>query len=118
MPGIASATASRWFSESFAAANPEVVAWCRQCVAATMLQSYVGLARVIQVMDLRSKLSTITCPTMVLCGEQDHSTGPNTAQVLAHLIPQSQLAIFAGSGHFPNIEVAERFNRAIEEFVA
>jgi 3-oxoadipate enol-lactonase len=117
MPGIAAGTAARWFSESFASANPDVVEWCRQCVASTKLESYLGLARVIQAMDLRPMLGIIACPTLVLCGGQDRNTGPNTAQILAHLIPHSQLAIFAGSGHFPNIEAAERFNRAIEEFV-
>jgi 3-oxoadipate enol-lactonase len=118
MSGIASATASRWFSESFKSANAEVIEWCRQCVAATSLESYVGLARVIQVMDLRPRLATIGCPTMVLCGEQDHNTGPKTAQVLAQLIPNSRLVIFKGSGHFPNIEVAEHFNRTIEDFIS
>ena len=117
MSGIASATASRWFSESFAAENPDVIEWCRQCVAATPLASYVGLARVIQVMDLRPMLGSISCPTLVLCGDQDHNTGPKTAQVLAELIPNSQAAIFSGSGHFPNIEVPGQFNRAIAEFV-
>jgi 3-oxoadipate enol-lactonase len=117
MSGIASATASRWFGENFASANPEAVEWCRHCVASTNLESYVGLARVIQVMDLRPTLGTIVCPTMVLCGDQDHNTGPKAAQVLAHLIPKSQLAIFEGAGHFPNIEVPDHFNRSIEEFV-
>jgi len=117
MTGIASATVSRWFSESFASENAEVMEWCRQCVASTNLESYVGLARVIQAMDLRPMLGAISCPTMVLCGDQDHNTGPKTAQVLAHLIPDSQLAIFEGSGHFPNIEAAEHFNRTIEKFV-
>jgi 3-oxoadipate enol-lactonase len=117
MSGIASATAFRWFSESFASANPEVIEWCRQRVASTNLDSYVGLARVIQVMDLRPMLGSIACPTMILCGDQDHNTGPKTAQVLARLIPKAQLAIFEGSGHFPNIEAAEHFNRAVEEFV-
>lgn len=118
MPGIASATASRWFSTSFASTNPVVIEWCRQCVAATQLESYVGLARVIQLMDLRPMLGTITSPTLVLCGDQDHNTGPKTASVLAELIPNAKLSVFAGSGHFPNIEVAAQFNRVIEEFLA
>ena len=117
MAGIASATAARWFSTGFASANPEIVEWCRQCVASTALASYVGLARVIQGMDLRPLLRTIACPTLVLCGDQDDNTGPPTAQVLADLIPDSQLAIFAGSGHFPNIEVPTDFNRAVAQFV-
>jgi pimeloyl-ACP methyl ester carboxylesterase len=87
------------------------------CVAATPLASYVGLARVIQVMDLRPMLGSISCPALVLCGDQDHNTGPKTAQVLAELIPNSQAAIFSGSGHCPNIEVPGQFNRAIAEFV-
>jgi 3-oxoadipate enol-lactonase len=117
MSGIAAATASRWFSERFAAENPAVIEWCRQCVSQTQLESYVGLARVIQVMDLRPLLGTISCPTLVLCGDQDHNTGPKTARVLAELIPNSTLSIFTGSGHFPNIEVAGQFNRAIAEFM-
>lgn len=118
MSGIAAATASRWFSEGFASSHPEVIAWCRQCVTATRLESYVGLARVIQLMDLRPVLPTIPAPTLILCGDQDHNTGPKTASVLAELIPDSRLSIFAGSGHFPNIEAAARFNRAIAGFLA
>jgi pimeloyl-ACP methyl ester carboxylesterase len=49
---------------------------------------------------------------------RNHNTGPKTAQVLARLIPNSQLTIFEGAGHFPNIEVDELFNRTIEEFVS
>jgi 3-oxoadipate enol-lactonase len=117
MPGIAAMTVSRWFSETFALQNPDVVEWCRQLVLSTPLDSYVGLARVIQTMDLRPALAKIGCPTMILCGDHDHNTGPETAQILAHLIPKSQLKIFEGSGHFPNIEVPQRFNHAIEAFV-
>jgi 3-oxoadipate enol-lactonase len=117
MSGIAPATVSRWFSERFAAEDPGVIEWCRECVAATKLESYVGLARVIQLMDLRPVLGTISCPTLILCGEQDHNTGPKTARVLADLIPNSRLEIFAGSGHFPNVEVPGQFNRAIAEFI-
>jgi pimeloyl-ACP methyl ester carboxylesterase len=68
-------------------------------------------------MDLRLALTKVVCPTMILCGDQDHNTGPETAQILTHLIPKSQLKIFEGSGHFPNIEVPERFNDAIGAFV-
>ena len=110
-------TVSRWFSETFASENPDVVERCRQFVLSTSLDSYVGLARVIQTMDLRPALAKIGCPTMILCGDHDHNTGPETAQILAHLIPKSRLTIFEGSGHFPNIEVPERFNKAIEAFV-
>ena len=117
MPGIAAMTVSRWFSETFASENPDVVERCRQFVLSTPLDSYVGLARVIQTMDLRPALAKIGCPTMILCGDHDHNTGPETAQILAHLIPKSRLTIFEGSGHFPNIEVPERFNKAIEAFV-
>jgi 3-oxoadipate enol-lactonase len=117
MSGIAAATASRWFSERFAAQNSTVIEWCRQCVAQTQLVSYVGLARVIQGMDLRPMLGTISCPTLVLCGDQDHNTGPKTAHVLVGLIPHATLSIFAGSGHFPNIEVPGEFNRAVAGFI-
>lgn len=117
MPGIAATTVSRWFSEAFALENPDVVEWCRQFVLATPLDSYIGLARVIQTMDLRLESAKIGCPTMILCGDQDHNTGPETARSLAHLIPGSQLKIFEGSGHFPNIEVPQQFNNAIEAFI-
>lgn len=117
MSGIAAMTVSRWFSETFALENPDVVERCRQFVASTRLDAYVGLARVIQTMDLRPALAKIGCPTMILCGDHDRNTGPETARVLAHLIPDSQLKIFEGSGHFPNIEVPERFNDAIEGFI-
>lgn len=117
MSGIASATVSRWFSREFTDKCRDVIAWCRECVASTPLESYVGLAKVIQAMDLRPLIGGITCPTMIVCGDQDQNTGPATASTLKDLIPGAELSVMSGAGHFPNLEQPERFNHLIEDFL-
>jgi 3-oxoadipate enol-lactonase len=82
------------------------------------LESYVGLAKVIQTMDLRPLLARIVCPALVICGDQDHNTGPEAALTLIRLISGARLSVIAGSGHFPNLEQSERFNETLMEFLA
>jgi 3-oxoadipate enol-lactonase len=117
MSGIAPATVSRWFSKRYADEYPDVVEWCRECVASTPLESYVGLAKVIQTMDLRPLIGSITCPTLIVCGDQDHNTGPATASTLQHLIPCAELSVISGAGHFPNLEQPQRFNDLLKDFL-
>jgi proline iminopeptidase len=75
------------------------------------------LAKVIQAMDLRPLIGGITCPTRIVCGDQDHNTGPATASHLKHLIPGAELSVISGSGHFPNLEQPQRFNDLLEDFL-
>ena len=67
--------------------------------------------------DSRSRLRDIDVPTLVVVGDEDIITPPAESAVLADGIPNSQLEIIAGAGHFPMLEKPQDFNRLLSEFL-
>jgi proline iminopeptidase len=67
--------------------------------------------------DVRDELSGLEKPTLILVGAHDFICGPRWAQILNELIPDAQLVSFADSGHFPHIEQAVDFSKALASFV-
>jgi len=67
--------------------------------------------------DSVPSLKDITCPTLVIVGEQDIGTPPSDARLIAEGIKGAQLAIIPGAGHLSNMEQPEVFNRAIRLFL-
>jgi pimeloyl-ACP methyl ester carboxylesterase len=65
--------------------------------------------------DLRSILSTIRTPVLLLHGENDVLAPPAVGQLMAHQIPFARLEIVPGAGHLPQLtrsaEVAEAITR-------
>ena len=65
---------------------------------------------------VQEKLKNITCPTLIIHGEEDFIvTG---APDLVHgLIPESELVVIRQSGHYPFIEQPEVFSETLRRFV-
>jgi pimeloyl-ACP methyl ester carboxylesterase len=63
-------------------------------------------------------LPQITCPTVVIVGEEDQPTPPAEARLIADGIPGAKLAVIAGAGHLSNLEQPEQFNTIVAEFAA
>jgi pimeloyl-ACP methyl ester carboxylesterase len=61
-------------------------------------------------------LETIAIPTLVAVGAEDagYLTG---SRYMASKIPGSELVVFEGSGHAPNLEKTAAFNTALKAFV-
>ncbi len=54
-------------------------------------------------------LGEIRAPTLVLVGHDDVICPPSQAAILQAGIPNAELVVFEGSGHFPFIEEPDRF---------
>jgi pimeloyl-ACP methyl ester carboxylesterase len=67
--------------------------------------------------DSMSLLALITCPTLVLVGEEDATTPPSEAGLMAQAIPGARLSIIPGAGHLSSLEQPDLFNREVEQFV-
>lgn len=67
--------------------------------------------------NLRPWLPTISAPTLVVHGKQDKLVPFDTASILHREIPHATLAAFEGVGHVPQMEVPERFNARLTEFL-
>ncbi len=62
-------------------------------------------------------LKAISVPTLVIVGEDDVLTPPTLAKKLAEMIPGATLTILPEAGHLSNLEVPEKFNAAVREFL-
>jgi pimeloyl-ACP methyl ester carboxylesterase len=62
-------------------------------------------------------LPAIQCPVLIIVGAEDGFTPVATSVYIHQLIPDSQLAIIENSGHIPNMEQTERFNKVVIDFL-
>ncbi|HEY6494199.1 MAG TPA: alpha/beta hydrolase [Trebonia sp.] len=75
-------------------------------------------ARRPSVWDVRGKLGAVETPTLVIVGTYDFVCPPVWSRQIGAEIPDSRLAEFTESGHFPHIEEPERFCMSVSGFVA
>lgn len=54
--------------------------------------------------DLRDKLSLISCPTLLIWGENDTATPLKDAEIIEKLIPDAGLCVIKGTGHYSFLE--------------
>jgi pimeloyl-ACP methyl ester carboxylesterase len=80
-----------------------------------------GFAPAIQAVieyDARDRLEEIQIPTLIVWGTDDWVIPSAAAHSYNRRIPNSKLAIFEHTGHVPQMERPERFNRLLEEFLS
>jgi pimeloyl-ACP methyl ester carboxylesterase len=68
--------------------------------------------------DTRERLPEIGIPTLIVWGFDDRITPVQAALSYRRMIPRSRLEIFERTGHVPQLERPQRFNRLLEEFLA
>jgi 3-oxoadipate enol-lactonase len=74
-------------------------------------------AEAVWLADQRDRVGEIRVPTQVIVGDQDLVTPADLSNELVDLIPDARMQVIVGAGHLPNLEKADAFNRAIEEFI-
>jgi len=67
--------------------------------------------------DIRPLLGTITCPALVIQGEEDEHATAQHARDLAAGLRQARLWLIPGARHMPPQEVPEEFNREVLAFL-
>lgn len=68
--------------------------------------------------DATPVLSTIHCPTLLLCGQEDSWSPPARHEVIASLIPGSMLRIIDRAGHMSTMEEPGAVLAAMQEWLA
>lgn len=66
--------------------------------------------------DVTFLLDLITCPTLVVAGEQDTTLPLEPKRQLAEHLPNARFLVIANSGHATPIDQPEVFNTAVLEF--
>jgi len=98
--------------------RPEIVEQVRQMI----LQSpTAGIIVDLMAMAARSDstdlLRKITCPTLVIVGEDDQATPVTESQYIADRISDSTLVTIPAAGHLSNFEQPQAFNHVLVSFL-
>jgi len=115
---IADLQVPRLLSEYTRQYHPEVEVRVRRMINTATTQGIAAASRGMgQRADSADLLPGITCPTLVIVGEQDAITPPAVAQEYASLIPGAQLVVIEHAGHLSNLEQPEAFLQTIRGFL-
>jgi 3-oxoadipate enol-lactonase len=103
---VVDAVLSRWFTEPYAAANPDVVARYRGMICSIDPEGYAGCCEALAAMDLRAGLDRITAPTLVISGAQDPAIPPEHGQAIAEAVPGARFELLDPAAHLASVERA------------
>lgn len=97
---------------------PQVETRVRQLIDTALSQGIAAASRGMAVRtDATEMLEQISCPTLVLVGEQDTLTPPQVAQEYAARIADAQYIVIPHAGHLSNLEQPQAFIQAIRQFL-
>jgi pimeloyl-ACP methyl ester carboxylesterase len=85
--------------------------------AAYEAQLAIGLGLMSEEAAFENKLHTINVPTLILFGEEDKVVPPGNAELFAARLPDNEIAILPGVGHFFPFEAPETAASAVTRFL-
>ena len=96
---------TRWFSDAFREANPDVVEKAIGVFLKNELPAYAATCAMLGNADIRAALPKFDFPCRVAVGTEDYATPPDMARAMADNIPGASLFIMEGVRHFTPLEV-------------
>lgn len=68
--------------------------------------------------ELWEYVRKITCPTIYILGGASSIVPPKTQEELKSTLPQVQIVVVPGTGHYPDLEAADTFVKIVKAFLA
>ncbi|QJQ52302.1 MULTISPECIES: 3-oxoadipate enol-lactonase [Vitreoscilla] len=115
---IAASAHSRWFTPDYVCTHPEVVMRLSQDLATGSAEGYAKCCEALALADVRSQLSEIEVPMLIIAGLEDPVTTVDDAIAMQAAIFGSQMAEISGASHIANVEQADVFNQVLHRFLA
>ena len=81
------------------------------------LRSIAGMRQLRNGVVVEDRLPELRMPTLLIWGGHDHIFPASHAEAAKHRIPNGRLEIFDDSGHTPQMEEPDRFNRLVLDFL-
>lgn len=98
---------TRWFSDAFREARPDVVEQTIDVFLANDVAAYAETCRMLGRSDQRPGLAGFAMPVEIVVGEEDYATTPAMAQAMHDVIADSNLTVHPGLRHFTPLEAPE-----------
>jgi pimeloyl-ACP methyl ester carboxylesterase len=90
------------------------VSMCQESGAELMARQSDALAHRT---DLRPRLEEVTCPVLLIWGNQDQFSPTTDGATLNHAIVGSRFAILGACGHLPTLEYPEETNKLLRDWL-
>ena len=116
LAGLVAATAERWFSPAFAAAEPAVVGKVLDSFVATSIDGYAGCCAALAGADLQADIARIENPLLAISGADDPVCPPADLEKIAVTVKQGRHVSLPGR-HIVNMESASAFNAVLAGFL-
>ncbi len=109
----------RWYTDACRIARPDLMDLTRQWVLANDPRVYPKLYRILAhgVDEIIAPYPPLTCPALVITGEEDTGNGPEMSTAIAADIPGARLLILQGLRHMALAENPEAVNAPVMEFL-
>ena len=108
---VVSGARERWFTPAFAD-SPEAQRILDELVEVPP-EGYAACCEAVGAFDFHSDLHRVAAPTLVLVGDADPVTPPETVDALAQGIPDAGVVTITGALHLSNVEQPDAFNEAL-----
>jgi pimeloyl-ACP methyl ester carboxylesterase len=86
-------------------------------VSQITMESFFQSIGTLRETDLTNQLNRVTVPTLGIYGKKDIIVSPNQRHLLQKGVPHSQIVYFEDAGHFPMLDVPDKFINSIQTFL-
>jgi pimeloyl-ACP methyl ester carboxylesterase len=106
------AALERWFTDGFRAENPTMMDQVRTWVMSNNPKTYPSVYNVLAtgIDEIIQPNQPISCPTLVMTGDEDYGNGPEMSYAIADEIEGAQTVIFKGLRHMALMENPDAVN--------
>ncbi|MEO0751132.1 MAG: alpha/beta hydrolase [Pseudomonadota bacterium] len=113
------AALKRWFTDDFRALRPDIMDTVRGWVLANRLEVYHRIYRVLAegVDEIIRPTPPLTCPALVITGDEDFGNGPEMTHAIAQEIPGAETLILKGLRHMALTEDPDAINHPLRSFL-
>ena len=117
--GVADAMLPKLLGATSKARRPALVPQVRQMIESQRVESIVAAIEAMMARpDSRPDLPRISCPALVVVGDEDELTPPADAERMQNDISRSRLVVLPEAGHLSSLEVPDGFTLAQSDFLA
>jgi 3-oxoadipate enol-lactonase len=116
MKSISTAVMERWFSASYRASSPDVVASTKLVLEGANSDGYIANCTAVCDFDVRDAIAVIRVPALVIAGTHDVATTPADGHYLAERIKGARY-VELNAAHLSNIEARDPFDSEISSFL-
>ena len=117
---LSSKVISMFFGTSFLKDNSrkqQRIYWKNQFINNSKIGMFKAAYAIVSRKSFTQTIDQITCPTLILVGEDDQLTPLKKAQILHERIQDSILKVIPRAGHMSTVEEPEYVNDAISAFI-